>query len=117
MIAVSFGCPFEGRVGPDPVLSLARRLVESGAREIGFGDATGVANPQQVRAFFEQAQEALPRVELTAHFHNARGQGLANALAALEVGIESFASASVNSEGARSPPARPGTSRPRTWSR
>ena len=51
-----------------------------------------MANPLQVRAFFEQAREALPGVELTAHFHNTRGQGLANVLAALEAGIDSFES-------------------------
>ncbi len=108
VIAVSFGCPYEGRVSPDRVLSLARRLVESGAHEIGFGDTTGMANPRQVRAFFEQAQEALPRIELTAHFHNTRGQGLANALAALEVGIESFESSFGELGGCPVPPGSTG---------
>src|SRR5204862_2426741 len=57
------------------------------------GDTTGMANPLQVRVFFEQARTVLDDdVELTAHFHNARGQGLANVLAALEVGIDSFES-------------------------
>ncbi|HEX2086171.1 MAG TPA: hydroxymethylglutaryl-CoA lyase, partial [Solirubrobacteraceae bacterium] len=64
-----------------------------GASEIGFGDTTGMANPRQVRAFFEHARDALGAgVELTAHFHNTRGQGLANVLAALEGGCESFES-------------------------
>lgn len=92
VIATSFGCPFEGFVPADRVLSLAHRLAEAGAQEIGFGDTTGMANPVQVRSFFEAAALALPGVELTAHFHNTRGQGLANVLAALEAGCASFES-------------------------
>ena len=75
------------------MLEIAGRLVRAGAQEIGFGDTTGMANPRQVRAFFEQARAVLgDDVELTAHFHNTRGQGLANVLAALEVGVDSFES-------------------------
>jgi hydroxymethylglutaryl-CoA lyase len=74
------------------VLSIAQRLVEAGASEIGFGDTTGMANPVQVREFFSRAFDALVDVELTAHFHNTRGQGLANVLSALEAGVESFES-------------------------
>jgi hydroxymethylglutaryl-CoA lyase len=93
VISTSFGCPYEGRVPPEWVLDIARRLVEAGAQEIGFGDTTGMANPVQVRAFFEAAREALgDDVELTAHFHNTRGQGLANVVAALEAGCRSFES-------------------------
>jgi hydroxymethylglutaryl-CoA lyase len=92
VISVSFGCPYEGRVTPDRVFSIASRMVAAGASEIGFGDTTGMANPLQVREFFLAAREALPWVELTAHFHNTRGQGLANVLSALEVGVESFES-------------------------
>jgi hydroxymethylglutaryl-CoA lyase len=93
VISTSFGCPYEGHVPPERVLEIAGRLVRAGAQEVGFGDTTGMANPLQVRAFFEQARSALgDEVELTAHFHNTRGQGLANVLAALEVGIESFES-------------------------
>jgi hydroxymethylglutaryl-CoA lyase len=92
VISVSFGCPYEGHVPVERVLSIASRLVEAGASEIGFGDTTGMANPVQVREFFAAARAALPSVELTAHFHNTRGQGLANVLAALESGIASFES-------------------------
>jgi len=66
--------------------------VDSGASEVGFGDTTGMANPVLVRSFFSAARARLPDVELTAHFHNTRGQGLANVLAALEAGVESFES-------------------------
>ena len=92
VISTSFGCPYEGRVPPERVLEIARHLVDAGAEEIGFGDTTGMANPLQVRDFFATARDALPDVELTAHFHNTRGQGLANVLAALEAGVESFES-------------------------
>jgi hydroxymethylglutaryl-CoA lyase len=92
VISVSFGCPYEGHVPADRLLDIARQLAASGAEEIGFGDTTGMANPLQVREFFAQAQRELPGVELTAHFHNTRGQGLANVLAALEAGIGSFES-------------------------
>jgi hydroxymethylglutaryl-CoA lyase len=92
VISVSFGCPYEGQVPPERVFAIASRLTEAGAEEIGFGDTTGMANPLYVREFFAAAFEALPGVELTAHFHNTRGQGLANVLAALESGVTSFES-------------------------
>ena len=93
VISVSFGCPYEGEVPPERVFAIARRLMAAGAQEIGFGDTTGMANPRQVREFFPAAREALgDAVDLTAHFHNTRGQGLANVLAALEGGCESFES-------------------------
>jgi hydroxymethylglutaryl-CoA lyase len=92
VISVSFGCPYEGDVPEDRVFGIAKRLADAGCEEVAFGDTTGMANPLQVRSFFEQAHERLPGVELTAHFHNTRGQGLANVLAALEVGVDSFES-------------------------
>jgi hydroxymethylglutaryl-CoA lyase len=93
VISVAFGCPYEGHVPPERVFAIARRLIDAGAQEIGFGDTTGMANPAQVRAFFPAARAALgDDVELTAHFHNTRGQGLANVLAALDAGVRSFES-------------------------
>ena len=92
VISVAFGCPYEGHVPPERVLDIARELVSAGAEEVAFGDTTGMANPRQVREFFPAARAALPDVELTAHFHNTRGQGLANVLAALEAGVDSFES-------------------------
>jgi hydroxymethylglutaryl-CoA lyase len=92
VISVAFGCPYEGEVPPERVFAIARRLAEAGCEEIAFGDTTGMANPAQVKGFFVAADEAVPHVELTAHFHNTRGQGLANVLAALDVGIRSFES-------------------------
>jgi hydroxymethylglutaryl-CoA lyase len=89
VISVSFGCPYEGEVPEERVLAIARRLVDAGCEEIAFGDTTGMANPRQVREFFERPGLD---AELTAHFHNTRGQGLANVLAALESGVRSFES-------------------------
>jgi hydroxymethylglutaryl-CoA lyase len=92
VISVAFGCPYEGHVPPERVFAIARRLIDAGAEEIGFGDTTGMANPRQVGEYFPAAREALGDVQLTAHFHNTRGQGLANVLAALEAGVDSFES-------------------------
>ena len=93
IISTSFGCPYEGRVDRARVLELARRLAAAGAAEIAFGDTTGMANPLQVGEHFDDAAAALgDGVQLTAHFHNTRGQGLANVLAALQAGCASFES-------------------------
>jgi hydroxymethylglutaryl-CoA lyase len=93
VISTSFGCPYEGYVAPARVLEIAARLRDFGAQEVGFGDTTGMANPAQVGVFFALARETLgEEVELTAHFHNTRGAGLANALAALQAGVRSFES-------------------------
>jgi hydroxymethylglutaryl-CoA lyase len=108
VISTSFGCPYEGHVPPERVLELAGALREAGCEEIAFGDTTGMANPVQVREFFAAAFEALPDVELTAHFHNTRGQGLANALASLEVGVSSFESSFGELGGCPVPPGATG---------
>ncbi|MGH8994572.1 MAG: hydroxymethylglutaryl-CoA lyase [Acidimicrobiales bacterium] len=92
VIATSFGCPFEGHVPMEQVFELAEQFAEAGATEIGFGDTTGMCNPAYSSRFFAAAAQRLPRVEITAHFHNTRGQGLANAYAALEAGCTSFES-------------------------
>ncbi|MCB0874963.1 MAG: hydroxymethylglutaryl-CoA lyase [Solirubrobacterales bacterium] len=95
VIATSFGCPYEGEVPPERVQAIAERLIAAGCTEIGFGDTTGMANPLQVDGFYERMTALLggdEGPELTAHFHNTRGQGIANAVAALGQGIDSFES-------------------------
>jgi hydroxymethylglutaryl-CoA lyase len=92
VISVAFGCPYEGEVPPERVFEIASRLAAAGCAEVAFGDTTGMANPRQVREFFDAAFQALDGVELTAHFHNTRGQGLANVVAALDAGVRSFES-------------------------
>jgi hydroxymethylglutaryl-CoA lyase len=80
-------------VPPERVLEIAARLRDFGAHEIGFGDTTGMANPVQIGVFFALARETLgDGVQLTAHFHNTRGAGLANAFAAWQAGVRSFES-------------------------
>jgi hydroxymethylglutaryl-CoA lyase len=108
VISTSFGCPYEGKVPPERVFAIAERLAAAGCEEIGFGDTTGMANPVGVGEFFAAARERLSGVELTAHFHNTRGQGLANVLAALEQGIDSFESSFGELGGCPVPPAATG---------
>jgi hydroxymethylglutaryl-CoA lyase len=108
VISTSFGCPYEGEVSLERVFEIAERLAAAGCAEIAFGDTTGMANPRQVGEFFDAARERLPGVELTAHFHNTRGQGLANVLAALERGIDSFESSFGELGGCPVPPGATG---------
>jgi hydroxymethylglutaryl-CoA lyase len=108
VISVSFGCPYEGEVPMERVFEIAERLAAAGCAEVGFGDTTGMANPRQVREFFAAASERLDGVELTAHFHNTRGQGLANVLAALEEGVDSFESSFGELGGCPVPPGSTG---------
>jgi hydroxymethylglutaryl-CoA lyase len=108
VISTSFGCPYEGQVPAQRVLSLASDLVDAGCEEVAFGDTTGMANPLAVSEFFHLAFDWLPGVELTAHFHNTRGQGLANVLAALEAGVASFESSFGELGGCPVPPGATG---------
>jgi hydroxymethylglutaryl-CoA lyase len=90
VVSTAFGCPYEGYVPFERVFEIAKRLSVAGAVEIGFGDTTGMANPVQVGEFFRRAGDEIVGAQLTAHFHNTRGQALANVLAALEAGCASF---------------------------
>ena len=108
VIATSFGCPYEGPVDPARVIEIAGRLAAAGAQEVGFGDTTGMANPRQVCEFFTRAASELGDLQLTAHFHNTRGQGLANALAALQAGVTSFESSFGELGGCPVPPGSTG---------
>ena len=108
VISTSFGCPYEGYVPIERVFEIAKRLSAAGAVEVGFGDTTGMANPAQVGEFFRRAAEELPEVERTAHFHDTRGQALANVLAALEVGVDSIESSFGQLGGCPVPPGATG---------
>jgi hydroxymethylglutaryl-CoA lyase len=108
VISTSFGCPYEGYVPFERVFEIAKRLSVAGAVEIGFGDTTGMANPVQVGEFFRRAHEEIVGAELTAHFHDTRGQALANVLAALEVGVDSFESSFGELGGCPVPPGATG---------
>jgi hydroxymethylglutaryl-CoA lyase len=108
VISVAFGCPYEGEVPSERVFEIGERLAAAGCEEIAFGDTTGMANPRQVGELMAAARERLPQVELTAHFHNTRGQGLANVLAALEQGVDSFEAAFGELGGCPVPPGSTG---------
>ncbi|MDP9486567.1 MAG: hydroxymethylglutaryl-CoA lyase [Actinomycetota bacterium] len=90
VLSVAFGCPYEGPVARDRVLKLSGKLIELGAEEITLGDTTGMAYPTQVRELSESYRQRHPEVPLRLHFHNTRGMGLANVLAALEAGVDRF---------------------------
>jgi hydroxymethylglutaryl-CoA lyase len=88
-VATAFGCTLQGKVDEAEVVRLAAVLAEF-CDSVALADTVGYANPAQVRRLFEKVKKAIgPKLE-GAHFHNTRGLGLANALAAYEVGVRSF---------------------------
>jgi hydroxymethylglutaryl-CoA lyase len=89
-LATAFGCPFEGHIESSRVLELTERFVQMGIQRVALCDTPGIANPAQVERLFRETRSRWPNLELTAHFHNTRGMGLANAVAALEAGIDRF---------------------------
>jgi hydroxymethylglutaryl-CoA lyase len=89
-ISVAFGCPFEGKVPERDVYSSAIAAVEAGADEISLADTAGQGDPAQVRRIFGTLSHELRNVPLAAHFHDTRGTGLANVLAALDEQVRSF---------------------------
>jgi hydroxymethylglutaryl-CoA lyase len=89
-ISTAFGCSLEGAVSEDWVMKLAACLVEAGAESVGLSDTAGVANPMQVKRMFTRLQHEIGDRAGAAHFHNTRGQGLANVVAALDAGVTTF---------------------------
>jgi hydroxymethylglutaryl-CoA lyase len=89
-LSTAFGCTIQGVVPEDDVLRLAAVMAECGVDEIGPSDTSGYANPTQVRRLFPRLRAELGDKTGGAHFHNTRGQGLANVVAALEVGVTTF---------------------------
>ena len=90
VLSVVFGCPFEGDVPINRVLELGGRLLDLGAEQITLGDTTGMAHPRLVQAMAAAFRAQFPRAGVRLHLHSARGAGLANVLAALEIGIDRF---------------------------
>ena len=86
-VSTAFGCPYEGAVAPDRVVSVARRLLEAGCDEVSIGDTIGVAVPTQAAEVVGRLREAVPADRLAVHFHDTRGTALANVLAALQEGV------------------------------
>jgi hydroxymethylglutaryl-CoA lyase len=90
IVSTAWGCPYEGDVPVQRVVQVAGRAVADGADSISFGDTTGMATPRRVRELVGEFRSAYPDVALNLHFHNTRGTGLANVLAALELGVADF---------------------------
>lgn len=85
-VSVAFGCPFEGKVDPVSVIADVERFCELGVEHVALGDTTGMATPQSVRELFSNIESAVP----IAHFHDTRGTGLVNCVAAYEAGVRHF---------------------------
>src|SRR5215467_12460711 len=90
IVSTAWGCPYEGDVPVERVLAVAGRAVADGADSISFGDTTGMATPGRVQRLVGAFRFRHPDVPLNLHFHNTRGTGLANVLAALELGVDDF---------------------------
>jgi len=87
-VATAYGCPIAGRISPDQVLEIAGWLYEHGVRRLMFGDTTGMADPGRAYDLFTRASKQWPDVQYVAHFHDNRGAGIANTLAAIEAGAQ-----------------------------
>jgi hydroxymethylglutaryl-CoA lyase len=90
IVSTAWGCPYEGDVPVTRTVAVAGRAVADGADSVSFGDTTGMATPARVRDLVGAFRSALPDKGLNLHFHNTRGTGLANVLAALELGVADF---------------------------
>ncbi|MBP6494345.1 MAG: hydroxymethylglutaryl-CoA lyase, partial [Rhodoferax sp.] len=89
-MSTAFGCTLQGEVAEDDVVWLANELVAAGVDEVGLSDTAGMANPAQVRRLFTRLHAAIGDKTGSAHMHNTRGLGLANCLAAYDVGVRTF---------------------------
>lgn len=108
VVSVAFGCPFEGHVPIERVLDLCGRLLDLGVGQLTLGDTTGMAHPVLVRQVVLAFRERFPRQPLRLHLHSARGAGLANVLAALQVGVTHFDSSIGGIGGCPFAPGAPG---------
>jgi hydroxymethylglutaryl-CoA lyase len=89
-ISTALGCPYEGDVAPKRVVELSRRIAGLGVTAISYGDTTGMGTPRRVAELVGALRSALPSLTLNMHFHDTRGTGLANVVAALFEGVEYF---------------------------
>ncbi|WP_426134210.1 hydroxymethylglutaryl-CoA lyase [Pseudomonas sp. PWP3-1b2] len=89
-IATTFGCPFEGNIDEDRVLQIVEAYQALGIQGISLADTTGMANPRQVERLVKRVLQRVSASDLTLHFHNTRGLGLCNVLAAYEAGARRF---------------------------
>ncbi|CAE6912140.1 Hydroxymethylglutaryl-CoA lyase YngG [Pseudomonas marincola] len=89
-LSTTFGCPFEGDVAESRVYELIQKLTDIGVQGVTLCDTTGIADPAQVERISREALTRWPETVFTLHFHNTRGMGLANAIAALNAGVDRF---------------------------
>ena len=89
-LGTSWGCPYEGHVDPARVVDLANQGFEAGMRFVSFADTTGMADPAHVAALLQAARKTIPADRIACHFHNTRGSGFANVIAALSEGVTTF---------------------------
>jgi len=108
VLSVVFGCPFEGDVPIERVIELSGRLLDLGAAQITLGDTTGMAHPQLIQDVLLAFRARFPRAHVRLHPHSARGAGLANVLAALEVGVDRFDASAGGIGGCPFAPGAPG---------
>jgi len=87
-VSVAFGCPFEGAVDPGVVVSDVARFLDLGVRHVALGDTTGMATPRSIRLLLSSLRDE--RLITIAHFHDTRGTGLVNYIAAYEAGVRHF---------------------------
>jgi hydroxymethylglutaryl-CoA lyase len=90
IVSTAWGCPYEGDLSVERVVSVASRALRDGADTLSYGDTTGMATPPRVTALVGETRLAHPDVPLNLHFHNTRGTGLANVMAALQLGVSDF---------------------------
>ena len=90
IVSTAFGCPYEGEVPPERVHWVVDRALAGGADGISYGDTTGMATPSRVTRLVGETRMRHPELALNLHFHNTRGTGLANVLAALQLGVSDF---------------------------
>jgi hydroxymethylglutaryl-CoA lyase len=89
-LSTAFGCPMEGDVPQEEVLAWCRRFADLGVRGLTICDTTGMAHPVQVARMCEALEQRFGHLQRTLHFHNTRGMGLANVLAAVQAGVDRF---------------------------
>ena len=89
-VSTAFGDPYEGDVAPERVAAVSMELSERGIGSISYGDTTGMGTPRRVVDVIDAVRSALPDLEINMHFHDTRGTGLANVLAAMDMEVDYF---------------------------
>ena len=89
-LSTAFGCPYEGDVAPERVADIAARLIDLGVFEVAVSDTIGVAHPGQVPRVLAAVLARVPVTQIALHFHDTRGTALANVLASLPFGVQTF---------------------------